>query len=231
MITPEQLPALYKELFIEGNWSKEYIEKLILVPSEPEDYPNALIDIGNCIDVLKWQNKWNLYLNCKELLVVGSISPWIECFLISKGALKVFVTDVNKIQIQDDRIIFLSAEELNTKKFDMIVSYSSVEHIGLGRYGDKIDLKGDIKFMDSIYDQLNDNGNFILGIPVAPEYEVAGIWHRVYDKMHLHQLVSKYKIVMSSKNKKVSIGDDIDYSIDTNYPYAWQNQPCILLRK
>ena len=57
----KQLPIKHRDLYTPYIWSKEYIQKLIDEPSEPEDYPNALIDIKNCINqILPKRNKNNV---------------------------------------------------------------------------------------------------------------------------------------------------------------------------
>jgi hypothetical protein len=220
MINERQLPILHRDLFIEGVWKKGYINKLIEEPSEPQDYPNALIDLNNCLK--------NISLKNKKILVVGSVTPWIECFLLKSGSEKVFITDINPLEIEDSRIIFVPVDGIN-EKYDIIVSFSSVEHIGLGRYGDPIDDNGDINFMSDSVNILKDDGIFLLGIPVAQKYKVDGIWHRIYDNLRLEILLEKYNVVMSSKNNNIS--EHIDFSLDPFYEFDWQNQPFIFLRK
>jgi hypothetical protein len=220
MINERQLPRLHRDLFKLGVWSKDYINALIESPSEPEDYPNVLIDLENCLKTIE--------LKDKKILVVGSITPWIECFLIKNGANEVHITDVNFLDIEDSRIVFIYTDKLD-EKYDIIVSFSSVEHIGLGRYGDPLDENGDINFMSESVNNLNDNGIFLLGVPVAENYKVDGIWHRIYDKSRLDLLLEKYEIIMSSKNNVIS--NNIDFTLDTSYEFDWQNQPFIFLRK
>ena len=38
--------------------------------------------------------------------------------------------------------------------YDVIISYSSLEHSGLGRYGDYLNPNGDLETMDEIYNHL-----------------------------------------------------------------------------
>lgn len=225
ILNNKQLPVKYRNLYIPNRWSKEYIEKLIQDPSEPEDYPNALIDIKNCIDKIDIKNK--------IVLVVGSITPWIECFMLKLGASKVYTLDINQINIDDTRIVFYNnIYDLNKLCVDIIVSFSTVEHIGLGRYGDELDENGDIKFMDTLHGLLKNNGYFILAVPVANEYKCHFPAHRIYDSNRLLKLINKYKVIMSSKNGQVFNDGFIDYGFDerSNY-FDWQNQPAILLRK
>jgi hypothetical protein len=68
--------------------------------------------------------------------------------------------------------------------FDCIVTYSSVEHSGLGRYGDPLDPEGDINVMQDIINHLVENGLCIWGAPVGHD---AVVWnaHRIYGKIRL----------------------------------------------
>jgi hypothetical protein len=216
------LPILHRELYKDNLWSNQYIEKLIEEPSYPEDYPNVLADLNNCLDRID-----SLY--SKIILVVGSVTPWIECLLLNRGAKEVHFTDVSDITIEDHRIKFIKIDDLEKYKFDLIVSFSSVEHFGLGRYGDMINENGDIDFMNEIASYLNDEGIFILGVPVAEKYLLCHPWHRIYDSERINLLTEKYNIECSSKNNKIT--NYIDFKMDTFFELDWQNQPCIFLRK
>lgn len=223
MVNQKQLPIKFRELYTEGVWSNDYVSNLTNEPSEPEDYPNALLDIGISLDKLSTD------LSEKKILVIGSITPWIECFLLSKGASKVYITDINEIMVENDNIIFINENDIINHNFDFILSYSSIEHIGLGRYGDIIDENGDINYMNNLYDILNKNTTLLISIPVYINYIVEGIWHRIYDKSRIEKLFEKYDILFSVKNGVLN--ENIDYEFDTFYEYTWQNQPTIVLKK
>jgi hypothetical protein len=223
MVNQKQLPIKFRELYTEGVWSNDYVSNLTNEPSEPEDYPNALLDIGISLDKLSTD------LSEKKILVIGSITPWIECFLLSKGASKVYITDINEIMVENDNIIFINENDIINHNFDFILSYSSIEHIGLGRYGDIIDENGDINYMNNLYDILNKNTTLLISIPVYINYIVEGIWHRIYDKSRIEKLFEKYDILFSVKNGVLN--ENIDYEFDTFYEYTWQNQSTIVLKK
>jgi len=218
-----QLPKLFQEHFVESYWSENYINLLIGTPSEPNDYPNALLDLNNCLDNL------NLNLFDKKILVIGSISPWIECFLLSKTANIVYTTDVNLINIESEKIVFILESELSNYKFDLIVSFSSIEHIGLGRYGDEINPDGDLNYVNNLLNIIHDKSYLLIGIPVSENYLVDGNWHRIYDEKRIQELFNSYEILFTSKNGVIN--KKIDYSFDTNYNCDWQNQPIIALKK
>ena len=79
-----------------------------------------------------------------NILVIGSESPWIEAILFEKGAKHITVLDYGKITSKHPNITILSPDKLREKylegifrneanKFDGMISFSSVEHSGLGR--------------------------------------------------------------------------------------------------
>jgi hypothetical protein len=218
-----QIPSLFQEYYVNSNWSEVYINSLIDTPSEPNDYPNALLDLNNCLTEL------SINLTNKKILVIGSISPWIECFLLNKNANKVYTTDVNVINIESEKISFILESELLNHTFDLIISFSSIEHIGLGRYGDDIDPDGDLKYVNNLLNIIHDDSYLLIGIPVSENYLVDGNWHRIYDEKRIQELFNFYNILLTSKNGVIN--KKIDYHFDDNYQFNWQNQPIIVLKK
>lgn len=54
----------------------------------------------------------------------------------------------------------------NGSRFDTLVTYSSLEHSGLGRYGDQLNPWGDIITMAKAWCILKPHGEALVGIPV-----------------------------------------------------------------
>ena len=50
---------------------------------------------------------------------------------------------------------------------DFVFSYSSLEHDGLGRYGDPINPFADLESVGRVWCMLKDGGMFLLGLPMA----------------------------------------------------------------
>jgi hypothetical protein len=65
--------------------------------------------------------------------------------------------------------------------FDWIVSISTIEHIGLGHYGDPIDPDGDTKAMQRAWEWLKPGGWMYFDVPFADSYSVFGTKCRIYD--------------------------------------------------
>ena len=104
----------------------------------------------------------------KNIAVVGSTTPWIETILLNLSntvttiEYNVPISTVNGLTTQS-YWDFLEGED----KFDYIVSYSSIEHAGLGRYGDPLNPDEDIKTMETIRKHLSDDGLLFWGVQLV----------------------------------------------------------------
>ena len=83
-------------------------------------------------------------------LVIGSESPWLEVMLLELGAASVTTLEYNDIEtsVENVKVIKpLDAKRMWKERagnFDVIVTYSSLEHSGLGRYGDPLNPWADL---------------------------------------------------------------------------------------
>lgn len=224
------------------NWSKEYIETiknnytrekimnnnhqlLSIWKDRGEPYPDHRIG-GACKLI---QNAFNKYsISEKSVAIIGSTSPWIECMCMNNGANQITTVEYNIPQCSDSRIKMMDYYndfQNGNSKFDIIISYSSIEHSGLGRYGDILDPEGDLKTMNDIYNNLNNNGLLFLGVPVGHD---ALCWNsnRIYGKIRLPLLLEKFEVLewfgcTFEESQKLPKGKDWR----SNY------QPVIVLKK
>ncbi|TAE34048.1 MAG: DUF268 domain-containing protein [Cytophagales bacterium] len=67
---------------------------------------------------------------------------------------------------------------------DSISALHAIEHFGLGRYGDPIDVDGHSKALDNIYQILKPGGRFYFAVPIGPQGIVYNA-HRVFDLQYL----------------------------------------------
>ena len=134
--------------------------------------------------------------NIKNLnvAVVGSLHPWIESILLNLGN-SVTTVEYNVPTIKTTKKI-IGLSYWNFKKtnnmYDAIISYSSIEHSGLGRYGDPLDPLGDIDAMKDMYNNLKPNGFLFIGFPVGHDALVWNV-HRIYGKIRLPLLFKNFK--------------------------------------
>jgi SAM-dependent methyltransferase len=111
---------------------------------------------------------------------------------------------------------------LNTQEdsVDSVSSLHVIEHFGLGRYGDKIDIDGHLKGLDSIYKILKKGGKFYFSTPIGPQ-RIEFNAHRVFSLNYLLELfIPKYNIdYFSFVDDKGDLNNNIilnNNMIDTN---------------
>ena len=86
-----------------------------------------------------YSNLISSQIDGKDVLVIGSQSPWLESILVSKGARLVTTFDYIRINNEHPNIETLVPNEMAKKftdgvRFDVMITFSSIEHSGLGRY-------------------------------------------------------------------------------------------------
>ncbi|MBS0620551.1 MAG: DUF268 domain-containing protein [Verrucomicrobia bacterium] len=131
----------------------------------------------------------------KDVAVMGSIIPWYESILLAYGA-KTTTIDYNPIKTNDPRLKLLTVAEFdaNPQKFDAVVSISSFEHDGLGRYGDPLDPDGDMKAMEKTKGMLKEGGLLFLAVPIGKDRLVWNL-HRIYGQLRLKKLLKGWRVV------------------------------------
>ena len=183
----------------------------------PNDYPKSS---------LQFVNVFNKYVDVsgKKCLVLGSISPWIECLLLHFKAESVTTLDYITPEC-NYKINTLSMENYKHEmKYNIIVSFSSLEHDGLGRYGDPINPNGDIDACTEAYHMLEHNGFFICGIPIG-NGNIEGNYHRIYNKKRIDKLFSLFSDFIGSVNYMTFDGN-LNFTGNN-----WQNQPIFIYQK
>jgi len=175
-------------------WSKDLVNNLLDQVElgrdiSPETYWHAAPDIAKALDIAQVPGK--------EVLVGGSISPWIEALALNASAGSVFTIDYNPPETDHPRINPLSmADVLNPtsqRKFDVIVSFSSIEHDGLGRYGDPLNPIGDFASVREYRKMLRPGGLFLLGVPISFEDELPYNSCRIYGPLRLPELIKPFE--------------------------------------
>lgn len=121
----------------------------------------------------------------KKVAVIGSLVPWIEAILLNYNN-TVTTVEYNVPVVDYPNLSAISYWDFQKTEnlYDCIVTYSSVEHSGLGRYGDPLDPDADLKTMTDIHRNLLQKGVLIWGAPVGHD---AVVWnaHRIYGNVRL----------------------------------------------
>lgn len=207
----------------EIKWSNEMIDKMLdccnnseYEKLSPNDYPKSSLQFVEVFT--KFIN-----LSGKKCLVLGSISPWVECLLLHFNADSVTTLDYITPECNYKINTLCMNNYKKEMKYDVVVSFSSLEHDGLGRYGDPINPNGDIDACIEAYTMLNEEGYFICGIPIGDGC-IEGNYHRIYNQKRIDKLFSLFNYVGS-----------VNYqTLDKNLNFTgndWQNQPIFIYKK
>ena len=207
-------------------WTAEMFKSGLAILSDAERdneeispivYPNATNDILDAIS--------QYTLSGKSVCTVGSISPWVETIMLYAGG-KVDVIDYNPPVLKDIEYANLQVVTTPTKKYNVIVSFSSIEHSGLGRYGDDIDPDADLTTMDFFYDILEPDGLLFLAVPLGEANRLEWNHHRIYGIERYKKLIRRFQVIYIFGNQKTNILDKYFHGENN-----WQNQPVVVLRK
>jgi len=85
-------------------------------------------------------SQWRIFQHgLQNIFNIGSLHPWLEALLLLKGASQITTFDYNKIRNEHPQIetllpIELSERFFSGQRFDVMATYSSIEHSGLGRW-------------------------------------------------------------------------------------------------
>jgi len=103
------------------------------------------------------------------------------------------VFDIRQLKSPVKNIVFTQADlmQLPDNMIECCDSLSSlhvIEHLGLGRYGDPIDIEGHLKAIANIHLMLKQNGKFYFSIPIGKQ-RIEFNAHRVFNIKYLLQIL------------------------------------------
>lgn len=143
---------------------------------------------------------------------IGSrIDGFIGHLLCSEVIENVYLIDIRPFPVKVPHLSFVQADATNLdnisdESLESISSLHAIEHFGLGRYGDKIDIDAWRKALLSIQKKIKKGGYFYLSVPVGNVQKVCFNAHRIFspstiintlDELCLVQFayISDYKVV------------------------------------
>ena len=142
-------------------------------------------------------------VNGQHVVVIGSERPWIEILLLLAGARHVTTLDYNKRPTTHPQITMMTPMELSKSisdnglpSFDGMISFSSVEHSGLGRYGDQLNPWGDLITMARAWCLLKPGGRAIVGVPSGKD-TICHNGHKFYGHVMYSHLFTNWDQIHS----------------------------------
>ena len=141
----------------------------------------------------------------KRVAVIGTVEPWAEAMLVNLGASNVTTIEYSALVVEHERVTtttpyriakqFISGQ---TVAFDTVFTYSSLEHSGIGRYGDPLTPFGDLEATAQVWCMVKPGGHFILAVPVSGDRkQCAIIWNtdRIYGAVRLQHLTANWRVL------------------------------------
>lgn len=138
-----------------------------------------------------------------DVLVIGSEKPWLEACLLAFGAAKITTLEYGSIQSTHPKVTTITPSSLRSNahlfmgRFDVVATYSSLEHSGLGRYGDAMNPWGDRQAAARAWCMTKAGGHFIAGLPSGTDTLFYNA-HRQYGPIQLPHIFANWKQVWQS---------------------------------
>ncbi|CAI5472527.1 unnamed protein product [Closterium sp. Yama58-4] len=135
-------------------------------------------------------------LGGKKVLIIGSQWPWVEAICLGFDATAITTVDFNRPVASHPQLRQLAVGELegSSETWDVAVSFSSLEHDGLGRYGDPINPNGDLERMKKIKGLIKPGGLLFLGVPTGNDTLVFNA-HRIYGPIRMPLLIAGFRLL------------------------------------
>lgn len=179
--------------------------------------------------------KYARYIVNKRGAVIGSQTPWAEAMLLEIGAKHITTIEYMEIttdhpQLSTKTPFSLAKEYLSLSQkqreeqynYDFIFTFSSIEHDGLGRYGEPVNPYADLETVARIFCLLKPGGLLFLGMPTGYDMIFFNS-HRIYGKYRM-------QLILSMQWEFIDILG-ATYSLDDVSKIGLTEQPIWILRK
>ena len=186
---------------------KTIIYKLMKLDKEGRNISLYPVD-GNILKTVL--TKYKKYIEGANGLVVGTQKPWVETYLINLEASTITTSEYGNVLFEHPKLSILKPHRLATSflegsmaKFDFAVSFSSIEHSGLGRYGDPLNPFGDFEAVAQVWCMCKPGALFFLAVPASEDEfgQIVFNAHRIYGKVRLQHLTANWRVLERYKGK------------------------------
>lgn len=195
-------PVLRERFETNGDLKRHYFhEDLLVARSVFENKPVKHVDVGSRVDGF-----------------VAHVASFRE----------IEVFDIRPQTASVKNIRFVAADFMNIPEdlhayTDSLSSLNVVEHFGLGRYGDPIDIDGDKKGLENMRRVIKTGGKFYLSVPIGPQ-RIEFNAHRVFSVRYLLGLLQQHFTL--EKFSYVDDGGDLHENVELNDARIASNCSC-----
>lgn len=185
-----------------SKWSQQLIEEQMAKHKAGQPIGTYGLSADQC--VAQALASYKEFIIGKVGLVVGSELPWVEAISLVYGAGRVHTLEYGTISTGHPQMKAFLPEQFalsilrHGEQYDFAFSYSSLEHSGLGRYGDMLNPFGDLEATSQIWCALKPRGILFVAVPVS-EPRTWGkcglVWnaHRHYGKPRFQHLTANFE--------------------------------------
>lgn len=152
---------------------------------------------GNCSRFIEYSFVLkNLKPQTKRILDVGCCRSFFSHILISYGY-DTYGLDTSPYPCKHPKLKFYQCDARKTpfpeEFFDAIVAISTIEHVGIGYYGDPVYPEGDFIVMRELKRILKKGGQLLMTLPYCRKIVQTNI-ERIYDEERIHKLIEGFHI-------------------------------------
>jgi len=176
----------------------------------------------------------HLKVDAHNILDFGCVEDLLPIHLCSLGYV-VTGLDFRAYSFTHENFRFIQADILSwdapKEAFDAVISISTIEHVGLGGYGDPMDQNGDHVAVEKLWRSLKRSGDLIVTLPAGKKSIERGM--RIYDMESVSRLIpgakrirafckeNRYANWKETTEKKVSSLVYDDYYADSPAQGVW----------
>ena len=140
----------------------------------------------------------------KSVLVIGSENPWVEAIILERGASHVYTLEYGEINSTHPKITSYTPWQFNqmfregrVPKIDGMVTFSSLEHSGLGRYGDTLNPWGDVIAVAKAACVLEKSATIVVGVECNSKFRDKLYYnlHREYGPTRWPHLLTNFEAI------------------------------------
>ena len=148
------------------------------------------------------------YIRGKRGFVIGTIKPWFEGMLLGFGARNITTLEYGHLVFESSAIVAYTPYDFadkwmkgEIKPYVFGVTFSSIEHSGLGRYTNPLNPYGDLESMAQSWCMVKPGGMFAVGVEDSLNSNNSIVWnaHRVYGPKRLAQLTANWEVLEKAK--------------------------------
>ena len=116
--------------------------------------------------------------------------------------------------------------------FDTIIAISTLEHVGLGSFGDPLYKEGDFEAVKELRRVLREDGRMFITVPFANSHTIT--WQRFYDQERILKLAAGFLIEKEDFYSRHQSGwkdSDLEKSKQVKFDSNVNTIVCLKLRK